>query len=148
MNLDAIFQLCTMTALAGWLVLLASPIAPTVTDRVSGILIPVLLAVAYAGLVLAFWTRDEGGFDNLPNVMRLFTKPEIALAGWIHYLAFDLFVGAWEVRTARAEHIPFLIVLPCLLLTFVFGPAGYLAFTCLRAVRAMTPLARSPLLRP
>jgi len=76
--------------------------------------------------------------------MRLFTKPEIALAGWIHYLAFDLFVGSWEVRTARSERIPILIVLPCLLLTFLFGPAGYLAFTGLRAARAMTPLARTP----
>jgi hypothetical protein len=147
MTLDAIFQLCTTAALAGWVVLLASPIAPTLADRVSGLLIPALLAVTYAGLMLAFWSRAEGGFDSLSNVMLLFTKPEIALAGWIHYLAFDLFVGSWEVRTARAERIPLLIVLPCLLLTFLFGPAGYLAFTGLRAVRAMTPIARTPLLQ-
>ena len=68
--------------------------------------------------------------------MQLFTQPEIALAGWIHYLAFDLFIGAWEVRTARAERIPFLLVVPCLALTFLFGPAGYLAFTALRGARA------------
>jgi Domain of unknown function (DUF4281) len=147
MTLDCIFQLCTTAALAGWVVLLASPIAPTLTDSVSGLLIPALLAVTYAGLMLAFWSRAGGGFDSLSNVMLLFTKPEIALAGWIHYLAFDLFVGSWEVRTARAERIPLLIVLPCLLLTFLFGPAGYLAFTGLRAVRAMTPIARTPLLQ-
>jgi ABA DEFICIENT 4-like len=147
MSLDAIFQLCTTTALAGWVVLLASPIAPTLADRVAGLLIPALLAVTYAGLVLAFWSQAEGGFGNLSSVMMLFTKPEIALAGWIHYLAFDLFVGSWEVRTARAERIPFLIVLPCLLLTFLFGPAGYLAFAGLRAARAMTPLARTPSLQ-
>jgi len=145
---DTLFQLCTTSAMAGWLVLLASPIAPTLADRVSGLLIPSLLAIVYAGLVMAFWTRAQGGFDSLANVMRLFTKPEIALAGWIHYLAFDLFVGAWEVRTARAEHIHFIIVFPCLLLTFLFGPAGYLAFVCLRAARAVTPLARSTSLRP
>lgn len=68
--------------------------------------------------------------------MQLFTQPEIALAGWVHYLAFDLLIGAWEVRTARAERIPFLVVIPCLALTFLFGPAGYLAFTALRAARA------------
>ena len=66
----------------------------------------------------------------------LFTSPEIALAGWIHYLAFDLFVGAWEVRTARREGIAFLLVLPCLALTFLFGPAGFLVFSMLRAARA------------
>jgi hypothetical protein len=140
MTLDTLFQLCTTTAMAGWLVLLASPIAPTLADRISGLLIPTLLAVLYAGLVLAFWTRAQGGFDSLPNVMRLFTTPEIALAGWIHYLAFDLFVGAWEVPAARDERIPFILVVPCLLLTFLFGPAGYLAFAGLRAARAVTPL--------
>ena len=67
--------------------------------------------------------------------MALFTMPEIALAGWIHYLAFDLLVGAWEVRTARREGIAFLLVLPCLALTFLFGPAGFLAFSALRAAR-------------
>jgi ABA DEFICIENT 4-like len=148
MTLDTLFQLCTTTAVAGWLVLLASPIAPTLADRISGLLIPTLLAIFYAGLVMAFWTRAEGGFDSLPNVMRLFTKPEIALAGWIHYLAFDLLVGAWEVRTAREDRIPFILVVPCLLLTFLFGPAGYLAFVSLRAARTITPLARSHSGRP
>jgi len=143
MSLEAIFQLCTTAALAGWIVLLASPLAPTLADRISGLLIPALLAVAYSGLVLAFWSRAEGGFDNLPKFVWLFSQPEIALAGWMHYLTFDLFVGAWEVRTARAEHIPFIVVIPCLLLTFLFGPAGYLAFSGLRVARAMTPLART-----
>ena len=59
----------------------------------------------------------------------------LLLAGWLHYLAFDLFVGAWIVRTARSEGMPFLLVLPCLPLTFLFGPAGFLLFVVLRAVR-------------
>ena len=86
--------------------------------------------------MLAFWSRAPGGFGSLGEVMALFTMPEIALAGWIHYLAFDLFVGAWEVRTARREGIAFLLVLPCLVLTFLFGPAGFLVFLMLRAARA------------
>lgn len=70
--------------------------------------------------------------------MRLLAKPELALAGWVHYLAFDLFVGGWEVRTAHAEAIPFIFVIPCLVLTFLFGPAGLLAFAALRAARQAT----------
>jgi hypothetical protein len=54
MTLDTLFQLCTMTAMVGWLVLLASPIGPTFADRVSGLIIPALLAIFYAGLVMAF----------------------------------------------------------------------------------------------
>lgn len=138
MTPDNLFGICNTTAMAGWLALLASPFAPKLADRISGLAIPALLSIAYAGLVLAFWSGAAGGFDTLPNVMLLFTRPEIALAGWIHYLAFDLFIGAWEVRTARAERIPFLIVVPCLALTFLFGPAGFLAFSALRAARAAT----------
>ena len=107
------------------------------TQRVSSVAIPLLLAVAYVGLLFVYWSRAEGGFDTLANVMRLFTVPELVLAGWIHYLAFDLFVGAWEVRTARAEHIPFVLVIPCLALTFMFGPAGLLAFSALRGARSL-----------
>jgi hypothetical protein len=143
MSPDDIFRIGNMTAMAGWLALLVSPFAPKLADRVSGLVIPALLSVAYSGLVLAFWSGASGGFDSLPNVMLLFTKPEIALAGWLHYLAFDLFIGAWEVRTARAERIPFLIVVPCLALTFLFGPAGYLAFSALRAARAATLSAQA-----
>ena len=92
-----------------------------------------MIGVIYTGLVLAFWTRGDGGFGSLDEVARLFETRELLLAGWLHYLAFDLFVGAWEVRRARAAAIPFPLVVPCLALTFLFGPAGLLAFLMLLA---------------
>jgi ABA DEFICIENT 4-like len=136
MNPDVVFQYANTIALLGWLTLLASPWLAAWTDRISGTLIPLLLAIAYSGLVLAFWSGAQGGFDSLANVEKLFQTRELVLAGWIHYLAFDLFIGAWAARTARAEHIPFVLVVPCLALTFLFGPAGLLAFQSLRFVRA------------
>lgn len=132
MSADQLFQLANPLALLGWLGLLVSPLAPRAAQAVTGAAIPLILSLAYAGLVLAFWWEAPGGFGSLPEVMALFTHPYIALAGWLHYLAFDLFVGAWEVRTARAERIPHWAVVPCLILTFLFGPAGLLAFAILR----------------
>ncbi|HKJ61985.1 MAG TPA: ABA4-like family protein [Hyphomicrobiales bacterium] len=134
MNPDQIFQIANMTALIGWVALLISPFIPKLADRISGLIIPALLAIAYSGLILVFFGGAEGGFDTLDNVMKLFTVREAALAGWIHYLAFDLFIGAWEVRTGRADGMPFLLVLPCLPLTFMFGPAGLLLFIVLRNI--------------
>jgi hypothetical protein len=67
--------------------------------------------------------------------MRLFDFPLVALAGWIHYLAFDLLVGAAIARSAREESIAFVLVVPCLVLAFLFGPAGFLAFSALRWTR-------------
>ncbi len=141
MTPDQLFQLANPLALLGWLVLLASPLAPRAAQAISAAAIPLLLALAYTGLVLAFWWEAPGGFGSLPEVQALFTHPQIALAGWVHYLAFDLFLGAWEVRTARAEGIPHWAVIPCLILTFLFGPAGLLAFAILRftLVRKVLP---------
>lgn len=136
MDPDAIFRTSGLLAIAGWLALLASPFLPKLADRIAGTLVPALLSVAYVGLVLAFWNGADGGFGSLDEVALLFATRELLLAGWLHYLAFDLFVGAWIVRTARAEDISFLLVLPCLPFTFLFGPAGYLAFVALRAILA------------
>ena len=138
---ETIFQIANPIALAGWASLLASPFVPRLADRVASLAIPLLFAIVYAGLVLAFWARAEGGFDSLGGVAQLFQTPEMLLAGWIHYLAFDLFVGAWIVRAARDAAVPFYLVVPCLALTFLFGPAGFLAFVAIRAARARSAVA-------
>ena len=139
MNADTLFSLSGTIAIAGWLALLASPFVPRLADRIAGLLVPALLAIAYTGLVLAFWWSAKGGFDSLDNVAALFQTRELLLAGWIHYLAFDLLTGAWIVRTARQVGIAFWLVVPCLVLTFLFGPAGFLAFLAIRA--ALSPRA-------
>ena len=141
MTPDQLFQLANPAALLGWLALLAAPLAPRIAQVIAAVTIPLLLSIAYAGLVLAFWWDAPGGFGSLPEVQALFTHPQIALAGWLHYLAFDLFLGAWQVRTARAEGIPHWMVIPCLILTFLFGPAGLLAFAAVRftLVRKVLP---------
>jgi ABA4-like protein len=134
MSLDLIFSTANFLAIAGWIMLAVLPGRAWVTQSVVAGLIPALLSVAYAGLIAAFWSGAEGGFSSLDDVARLFQTPGLLLAGWLHYLAFDLFVGAWEVRTARAEGIPHLLVIPVLALTFLFGPAGFLLFMVIRAV--------------
>jgi len=134
MHPDALFQLSGPIAMAGWLALALSPFAPKLTQLAARLVIPVILSLGYTALILAHWSGAEGGFGSLPDVMLLFTNPAVALAGWLHYLAFDLFIGAWEVRTARRAAIPHLLVLPCLVLTFLFGPIGLLAFLGLRLV--------------
>ncbi|MGP9821801.1 ABA4-like family protein [Salinarimonas sp. NSM] len=129
---ETLFALSGPVALVGWLALLLAPLAPRLADVLAGIAIPALLAVAYTGLVLAFFSGAPGGFDSLANVMALFTDPHVALAGWLHYLAFDLLVGAWIVRTGRTAGMPHWLILPALPPTFLFGPAGFLVFLALR----------------
>lgn len=135
MTIEQLFSGSSMLAMLGWIILLASPLIPRAAQIASGAVIPGLLSILYAALIFAFWSRAEGGFESLAGVMQLFTFQEAALAGWIHFLAFDLFLGAWEVRTAKKEGIPFYLVIPCMALTFMFGPIGFLLFMGLRAAR-------------
>ena len=117
----------------GWALLVLFPRRRWVVDVVAGKAIPALLAVVYVAIVAAQWRGSEGGFSSLSEVAALFGNPWILLAGWLHYLAFDLFVGCWEVRDAAERGIPHLLVVPCLVLTFLFGPAGWLLYLVMRS---------------
>jgi hypothetical protein len=130
MTPDALFQIANPAALAGWLALALFPLAPRAATAVA-LAIPLGLSVLYVALVLSFWAGTEGGFGSLPQVMALFDTDGVALAGWVHYLAFDMLVGLWIARTAAARGIPHVFALPCLALTFLFGPAGFLSFVIL-----------------
>ena len=88
----------------------------------------------YVAIIASAWGGSEGGFSSLDGVASLFANRWLLLAGWTHYLAFDLLVGGWEVRDARERGIPHLLVVPCLALTFMFGPAGWLLYQLIRRV--------------
>jgi len=130
---ETLFKVVSAAVVPGWLLLILAPRA-RITERVvhSGLL-SLALAAAYLVLIAACYPGAEGGFGSLAEVYRLFRSPYLLLAGWIHYLAFDLFVGAWEVRDAGGRGIPHLLVIPCLSLTFVFGPIGLIAYFAVRA---------------
>jgi hypothetical protein len=136
MTLEQIFSAVNLVALIGWLLLALLPRRPWVASLVTGVAIPTLLAVAYVALIATHWHGSEGGFGSLAQVARLFENRWLLLAGWIHYLAFDLFIGSWEVRDARLRGISHWLVLPCLFLTFMFGPAGWLLYMLVRGARS------------
>jgi len=129
------FDILNLIALVAWVLLVLSPRFPRWTSTVTGTVVPALLAAAYVAIVVTNWAGSEGGFSSLSGVAALFSNPWILLAGWTHYLAFDLLVGNWEVHDARTRGIPYVLVLPCLVLTFLFGPAGWLLYVTARSVR-------------
>jgi chromate transport protein ChrA len=132
---EAVFSMASTAVLPGWLMLVLAPRWRHTARLVCAVVIPGLLAVLYAAIIAARWGGAEGGFSSLADVQKLFADPWILLAGWVHYLVFDLFIGAWEVRDAQRLGIPHLLVVPCLVLTFLFGPVGLLLYGIVRAVR-------------
>ena len=91
-----------------------------------------------------FHWRGEGGFNSLDDVRAMFAVPGALTAGWVHYLAFDLFVGTWIAERSARLGLGHPWVIPLLLMTFLFGPLGLLAFVLLRALRDPTSLKWQP----
>jgi hypothetical protein len=79
------------------------------------------------------WGEGQGDFRSLAGVMALFDAPYGVLAGWLHFLAFDLFVGAWIVEDALRRGVPAWARIIPLPLTFMFGPAGLGLYLLMRA---------------
>jgi len=135
---EGAFRVANTVALAGWIVLVFFGRSRWVSGLLTGLVLPLLLAVAYSAILIAHWGESAGNFSSLAGVSALFANRWLLLAGWIHYLAFDLFIGSWQVRDSIRNRIPYLAVVPCLVLTFLFGPAGLLLYCILRAGLRMT----------
>ena len=147
----ALFAAANAAALPAWLLLAATLFVPRLRAwgwPLTGLVLPALFAAAYAvAFAAALRGGAGGGFGSIGEVRTLFADDRALTAGWVHYLAFDLFVGTWVAREGVRGGVPGLLVLPCLLLTFLAGPAGLLLFLVLRAAvrpRAWTSLGAEP----
>lgn len=132
MSPDAIFSICNTAVLPGWLLLAILPRWKWTARLITSVIIPALLGLVYLYLIVTQFGKAEGGFGSLAQVQQLFQNPAMLLAGWIHYLAFDLFIGSWEVRDAQRLGLNHLLVIPGLALTFLFGPIGLVLYFLIR----------------
>ena len=135
MTTERLFDIANLIALLGWIVLAFAPLA---RDRLvlAARVIGVTLALVYAGLLitsLAGGGTEGGSFTSLEGVTALFSRPEAVLVGWVHYLAFDLWVGAWAVEDASKRGVPHWAMVPVLFLTLMAGPIGLLVYLAARA---------------
>jgi hypothetical protein len=138
MTNDSIFSLANIVAMVGWLLLALAPLRRSpmllAARAVGGI-----LAVAYTGFMLmTLSSGDPIDFTRLDGILAAFSNPSVMLVGWIHYLAFDLWVGAWEAEVAPKWGVPHWALLPCLFLTYLFGPMGLLLFLIVAGVFRLT----------
>jgi Domain of unknown function (DUF4281) len=131
MTPHSLFPLANSVAALGWLILLLAPLASAWPRRMA-VATALALAMTYAALIGAFISQGTGDFQSLAGVARLFEHPGLLLAGWVHYLAFDLLIGLWEREEAARIGLSRWWLLPCQWLTFLFGPLGWLAFMATR----------------
>lgn len=135
MSPDQVFAVANTVALSSWVLLAVLPGRRWVTQVVTGTVVPALFAAVYVAIIATTFAGAEGSFATLGGVATLFANRWVLLAGWIHYLTFDLLIGTWEARDAVERRIPRVVLVPCLFLTFMFGPAGWLLYMGARSAR-------------
>lgn len=116
----------------GWVALALAPLKRTLCVAFARILALLLAAGYLAQYFLTTETVDGAGFGSLAEVTALFSAPGNLMLGWTHYLAFDLFIGSWEVEDAAKEGVPHWLLLPCLFLTLMLGPIGLLLYFAIK----------------
>ena len=140
MSDERLFALANAAVMPAWLLLAVAPRWIWTQRLVHSALYPLALGAAYAfGFFAtgAFGAGSEGAGDvgSLAGIAAAFADPRVLLVGWLHYLCFDLFVGAWEARDAQRHGISHWLLVPCLFLTLMAGPLGLLLYLAIRFVR-------------
>ena len=135
MTPGTVFELCNGIAMIGWLILIIFPAWKFSDKFIIGVIVT-LFALIYTYYILTnIAAIDMKSFGSLKGVTALFTNPLAVLIGWVHYLAFDLVVGIWIKKNSLKHGISHWIIIPCLLLTFMFGPIGLLVYLLVRFVK-------------
>jgi len=135
MNIELIFKIFNTGILLPWLLLAVLPNWKGTKWMIQTKLPVVLVALGY--VVMIFWSlfMVEGNgvdFTSFYSIKAGFTRDDVMLAGWLHYLAFDLFVGMWEAEDAVKRGVPHYLLVPCLFFTLMFGPVGFVLYWVLR----------------
>jgi hypothetical protein len=132
-----VFAIANNGILIFWLLLIVAPRWRGTDILVHSVAVPAVLGLTYIWMLssaMLLGTPPQGSsFFSLAGVMALLSAPVAMTAAWIHFLIFDLFIGAWEVRDAQRRGLSHIAVIPCLIVTLLFGPAGLLLYFVLRA---------------
>ena len=133
---DQWFGWAGQAAMLGWIMLIFLPRHWPVLLAIPRFVIPLGLSLLYAGFAMAnIFTVEGGGFGSLDQVQTLLAKREMLLAGWVHYLAFDLFIGGWIAVEADRIGLSRIMQAPILVMTFMLGPVGLAIFLLLRSFK-------------
>jgi ABA4-like protein len=151
MDGELLLRILNVPVLLGWAAMVLAPRARITRWVLESDVLPLAIGVLYVSLMAPHLPGLLGQFDTLEHIGAALQLPGMLLAGWIHYLAFDFLVGRVVLADSQRRGIPHLLVAPCLVLTFLLGPSGYLAYALVRLatrrflppVAPLSPLAAS-----
>lgn len=137
MSYELLFSIANAAVVPAWILLILVPKSRWTGYIAHSYLYPVLLGLFYLYLLFTTW-GGEGGMDSIAAVQKGFSRDGVLLLGWVHYLVFDLFIGAWTVRDAQRNGILHMLIVPSLALTLLLGPVGLILYLAIRWVHLRT----------
>lgn len=125
-----LFTIANTAILFAWLPLLVAPKKKIAQTLIAFPYVPLVVSLFYLYFLLTDGGLSEADFSSLEGILKLYHQatPEAAAAGWMHYLAFDYWVGCWVLRDAQKRELPHALILLPLLSTFMLGPVGVLLY--------------------
>ena len=127
---ELLFTICNTSILAAWGMLLFIPNWKFTVLLSERPFIPLVLSIVYLYFMSVNGGMGSADFSSLDGIIALYenSTPELIAAGWLHYLAFDFWVGCWILREAKLKKINHLWLIIPLLATFMLGPVGILLY--------------------
>lgn len=132
MSYENLFTIFNTLAFVSWMFLIFAPGWKYTKSLVISGMISLIFAGGYIFLFVSGITDSSSDYTTLAGVRAMFQNDALLLAGWLHYLSFDLFVGTWIVANSRRYSIKHAYIIPALILTFLTGPIGLLTYFIIR----------------
>jgi hypothetical protein len=104
--------------------------------------VAVAYSLLYATLACVLFSESVLSLDiktltTAEGVTKVFSDSTAVLAGWAHFIVFDLFTARFFLQDSARIGIPHLVVVPCILGCMFFGPVGLLTYVVVKKIHAM-----------
>ena len=131
MNYEIIFNIYNTGILIFWFFLLVFPKSKLTQKMTDFPWIPLVIAFGYIYFLGTSDSIFSVDFSSLSGLTEMFqnSNPRGVAAGWLHYLAFDFWVGCWILRDSQKKGVKHAFIIFPMLCTFMVGPVGIIVYT-------------------
>lgn len=131
-----LFQLSNLWIMPFWLLMIFLPHWRWTKRLMALPWMVAVLALVYSVLVLpqALNVLPLLANPTLPGIAGLLGTPNGATIGWIHFLAFDMFVGRWVYLDSRTRNLTAWLASPAIFFVLMFGPFGFLLYLLISSI--------------
>jgi len=128
---ETIFNIFNSGILFFWILLLVFPKKVFTQKIIAFPWVPLVIAIGYVYFLSTTTGTFSADFSSLYGLTEMFqnAKPRGVAAGWLHYLAFDFWVGCWMLKNSQEKRVKHVWMILPLICTFMLGPLGIILYT-------------------